>query len=68
MNALLIGYFVYLLIMAGFGLAALYHCFKYGNRGDKTQLAAGAYLLTIALILIGGFILIGSADFSGEAV
>ena len=67
MGALLIGYFVYLLVVAAFAIAALYHCFKYSNEGDKTQFAAGLYLLVMLVILIGGFVFIGSADFSGEA-
>ena len=66
MSALLIGYFAYLLVVAGFGVAALYHCFKYSNHGDKTQFAAGLYLVVMGVILVGGFIFIGSTDFSGD--
>lgn len=64
MSLLLIIYGVFLLILAGVGIAAIFHAVKFGFPGDRTRLATGLYVVTVIAILITSLVLIVGADFS----
>lgn len=68
MGILIIAYFVFLVGVGIFGVAAVYHAAQFGFPGDKTRLATILYLVTVVTILVVSFVLIGTTDFSGEAV
>jgi len=48
------------LVIAGFGVAALYHAKKFGYPGDKTGIASLLYLILFGAIFIGGLIYLSS--------
>lgn len=66
MSILIVAYLVFLLAIAVFGAAALYHAYKFGFPGDKSRLGAFVYIVVMVALLIASFVLIGSTDFSGE--
>lgn len=59
---LLITYLVLLLLIGGFGAAALYHNFKYASAGDMTRIAAGIYVLVSGVLLVGSLVMILGLD------
>lgn len=64
MSIILIGYGLFLLVLAGVAVAAVYHALNFGFPGDRTRLAAGIYVITCFAILIVSLVLIVGADFS----
>lgn len=62
MSALLTIYAVILLLIAGLGVAGLYHVKKYSYPGDKAKLGAVAYLAVFGIVLLASLILIGGTD------
>ena len=63
MQIILIGYGIFLILLALFGGAAVFHARKFGFPGDKTGLATLLYLVTVAVIVVMSFLAIGSVDF-----
>lgn len=47
-----------IVIIGGFGAAAIYHAFKFGYKGDQTRLGVGIYLAVFGLLLIASFLLL----------
>lgn len=64
MGFLIIGYIVFLVVLAVVGIAAIGHALKFGFPGDKTKLATLLYIVICATILVFSFVLILGADFS----
>lgn len=60
MTTLLLIYGGLSLLIAGFGVAALYHAKKFGSPGDKSGLASLLYLVTFGTIFIGVLVYLGS--------
>ncbi|HEY8108788.1 MAG TPA: hypothetical protein VIF43_02155 [Patescibacteria group bacterium] len=65
MATVIISYLVYLLAIAGFAVAGIYHARKFGFPGDKTTLASGIYLFALIVIIIGTFVTLGGVQVSG---
>lgn len=64
MIILLIAYGVFLLGLAAFGGSAVYHALRFGFPGDRTRPVVFVYLATVAILVIGSFIVIGTVDFT----
>lgn len=60
MGTLLLIYIGISLVIAGFGLAALYHARKYRYAGDKSGVASLLYLALFGLVFLGTLVYLGS--------
>ncbi|MEX2043452.1 MAG: hypothetical protein WD926_01000 [Patescibacteria group bacterium] len=65
MTTVIISYLAYLVIVAGFAIAGIYHTRQFGFPGDKTRIAAGLYLFTVIVIVIGTFVTLGGIEVTG---
>jgi hypothetical protein len=65
MATVIISYLAYLVIIAGFALAGVYHARKFGFPGDKTMIATGVYLFAVLVIVIGTFVTLGGIEVAG---
>ena len=68
MIILLIAYGVFLLGLAAFGGSAVYHALRFGFPGDRSKPAVVVYLVTVAIVVVTSFIIIGTANFTGGQI
>ncbi len=62
MTITIISYLAYVLILAGFAIAAIYHARRFGFPGDRTALATGVYLVATVAIIVTTVIAIGGVE------
>lgn len=65
MIAIILIYIAGLIILALFGVAALYHAVKFRSVGDKTRFVSLLYLITSAVIFFISISLMVATDWSG---
>jgi hypothetical protein len=66
MITVIISYLAYLVIVAGLGIAGIYHAREFGFPGDKTRVAAGVYVLVVVAIVAFTFVTFGGIQITGN--
>ncbi len=67
MTTIIIAYLLYLLVIGGFAVAAIYHARRFGFPGDRTTLATGTYLLAVVVIIAFTFVVLAGLEVTGIA-
>lgn len=62
MTVIVLAYLGFLLLLSLLGGAGIYHALKFGYPGDKTKVAVLLYLVTVLIVIIASFVVLGTVD------